>query len=238
MGKFGRLAGAVLLSGFGMAVVAGVVVVGLKVLAEPGWKAKTTTTDLADLQPLATRSVVYARDGSVLTRWHAEEDRLPVPLERVPPHVVRAVLDAEDDRFFEHGAIDLRALGRALAVNVESGSVSEGGSTITQQLVKVSLLGSKQNLERKVQEVALALRLESGSTKEQILERYLNTVYFGNGAYGLQAAAERYFGTDVDKLTMGQGVLLASLIRNPVRADPYIDGGTRAIERRAAVVDR
>ena len=234
MRKLGRLAVAVVLSGLGMAVVTAAVVVGVRAVAEPGWKSADTSVDL---QPLATRSVVYARDGSVLALLHAEENRSPVPLDRMPGHVVQAVLDAEDDRFFEHGAIDLRALGRALAVNVEQGGVYEGGSTITQQLVKVSLLNSRQDLQRKFQEVSLAVRLEAKLSKNQILERYLNTVYFGNGAYGLQAAAERYFNTDVDKLTMGQGILLASLIRNPVRADPFVDADN-AIARRDVVIDR
>ncbi|MDQ6909178.1 MAG: PBP1A family penicillin-binding protein [Actinomycetota bacterium] len=193
--------------------------------------------NVLDLQPLAARSVVYARDGSVLDIWHAEENRVPVPLDRVPPHVVRAVLDAEDDRFFDHGAIDLRALARALVVNVESGGVSEGGSTITQQLVKVTLLNARQDVNRKIQEAALAFRLEGQMSKNQILERYLNTVYFGNGAYGLQAAAERYFGTNVGNLTLANATLLASLIRDPVGADPFRNP-TATIRRRNVVADR
>ncbi len=190
-----------------------------------------------ELEPLATRSVVYAADGSVLQLLHDEEDRVPVPLERIPPHVVQAVLDAEDERFFEHGALDLRSLTRAMVNNVSEGEVTEGGSTITQQLVKTELLGSKQDVNRKVQEAALAIRLEKQLTKPQILERYLNVVYFGNGSYGLQAAAERYFQTDVDKLTMAQGVLLAGLIRNPVGADPF-NSPADARERRDVIVDR
>jgi len=193
--------------------------------------------DRIEFGPLATRSVVYAADGSVLQLLHDEEDRVPVPLERIPPHVVQAVLDAEDERFFEHGALDLRSLTRAMVNNVSEGSVTEGGSTITQQLVKTELLGSKQDVNRKVQEAALAIRLEKQLTKPQILERYLNVVYFGNGSYGLQAAAERYFQTDVDKLTMAQGVLLAGLIRNPVGADPF-NNPADARGRRDVIVDR
>jgi penicillin-binding protein 1A len=187
--------------------------------------------------PLAQRSVVYARDGSVLAVLHAEEDRVPVALDQVPPHVLRAVLDAEDERFFEHGPLDLRSLLRAAVTNLEAGGVEEGGSTITQQLVKIELLTSKKDVQRKLKEAVLAVELEKQYTKTQILERYLNAVYFGNGAYGLQAAAQTYFGTDVQHLTVGQGVLLAGLIRYPGGADPFSNPDA-ARDRRDAVADR
>jgi len=190
-----------------------------------------------ELAPLATRSILYAADGSILQYLHGEEDRLPVPIDKVPPHVVKAVLDAEDERFFEHGPIDLRAMTRAMISNLEAGQIAEGGSTITQQLVKTALLNPKKDVNRKLQEASLAIRLEKQMTKTQILERYLNTVYFGNGAYGLQAAAETYYQTDVDKLTMGQGVLLAGLIRNPVGADPF-NNPEDARGRRDVIIDR
>jgi membrane peptidoglycan carboxypeptidase len=190
-----------------------------------------------ELAPLATRSILYAADGTILQYLHGEEDRKPVALDQVPKHVVTAVLDAEDERFFEHGPLDLRSMTRALVSNLEAGEISEGGSTITQQLVKTALLNPKQNINRKLQEASLAIRLERQMTKSEILERYLNTVYFGNGAYGLQAAAERYYQTDVDKLTMGQAVLLAGLIRNPVYADPY-NNPEDARGRRDVIIDR
>ena len=190
-----------------------------------------------ELGPLAQRSILYAADGTILQYLHGEEDRVPVPLEMVPEHVVRAVLDAEDERYFEHGPLDLRSMTRALVSNLEAGEVTEGGSTITQQLVKTALLNPKQDLNRKLQEASLAIRLERQMSKNEILERYLNTVYFGNGAYGLQAAAERYYQTDVDKLTLGQGILLAGLIRNPVFADPYTNPED-ARARRDLIIDR
>lgn len=190
-----------------------------------------------ELAPLAQRSVLYAADGTILQYLRGEEDRVPVTLDKVPQHVITAVLDAEDERYFEHGAIDLRAMTRALVSNLEAGEISEGGSTITQQLVKTALLNPKQDLNRKLQEASLAIRLERQMTKEQILERYLNTVYFGNSAYGLQAAAERYYQTDVDKLTLGQAILLAGLIRNPVYADPY-NNPEEARGRRDVIIDR
>ena len=190
-----------------------------------------------ELAPLAVRSVLYAADGSIMQYLRGEEDRLPVAIDKVPPHVVTAVLDAEDERYFEHGPLDLRAMTRAMVSNIEAGEIAEGGSTITQQLVKTALLNPKQDLNRKLQEAALAIRLERQMTKTQILERYLNTVYFGNSAYGIQAAAERYYQTDVDKLTLGQGILLAGLIRNPVGADPF-NNPEGARDRRDVIVDR
>ena len=188
-------------------------------------------------EPLATRSVVYARDGSVLTVLHAEEDRVPISLDQVPPHVVQAVLDAEDERFFEHGPLDLRALLRAAVSNIEAGSVTEGGSTITQQLVKTELLTSKKDVNRKMKEAVLAIQLEKQYSKREILERYLNTVYFGNGAYGLQAAAETYFGVGVKDLTKAQAILIAGLIRYPGGSDPFVNPD-EARNRRAVVTDR
>jgi penicillin-binding protein 1A len=190
-----------------------------------------------ELAPLATRSILYAADGTVLQYLHGDEDRLPVSLDKVPPQVVKAVLDAEDERFFQHGPIDLRAMARAMVSNLQEGQIAEGGSTITQQLVKTALLNPKKDVNRKLQEASLAIRLEKQMTKSEILERYLNTVYFGNGAYGLQAAAETYYQTDVDKLTLGQGILLAGLIRNPVGADPF-NNPTDARGRRDAIIDR
>ncbi|HWC11842.1 MAG TPA: transglycosylase domain-containing protein, partial [Acidimicrobiales bacterium] len=189
------------------------------------------------MAPLAAGWVVLARDGSGLATLHEEENRVPVPLSKVPPHVIRAVLDAEDDRFLEHGALDLRALTRALVVNVQGGGVFEGGSTITQQLVKISLLNPRQEASRKIKEAALAIRLESDMTKQDILQRYLNAVYLGNHAYGFQAGAETYFQTDIDKVTLGQGIFLASLIRDPVGADPWTNP-EEARARRDVVIDR
>jgi penicillin-binding protein 1A len=194
--------------------------------------------DLAkSLRPLSERSVVLARDGSTLAVLHAEENRVPIKLSDVPPNVAKAVVDIEDDRFYEHGGIDLRSLGRALATNISAGGVRQGGSTITQQLVKNSLLSPKQDVHRKLKEAVLSMRLESQMSKNQILERYLNTVYFGNGAYGIEAAAENYYGEKVGELTTAQGALLAGLIQNPVYYDPFRFPEV-AKTRRAEVADR
>ena len=188
------------------------------------------------LRPLSERSIVYDRDGNVLAVLADAEYREPVPLSTVPAHVVDAVIDIEDERFFQHGAVDYRALTRALLTNVSGGGVLEGGSTITQQLVKNAVLTPKKDVNRKLKEAALSYRLEDQMTKHEILERYLNTVYFGNQAYGVQAAARRYFNVDVEQLSKGQAALLAGVIRNPVGYDP-LAFPEAARERRSLVVD-
>ncbi|MBW3668460.1 MAG: PBP1A family penicillin-binding protein [Actinobacteria bacterium] len=176
--------------------------------------------DLLQLSELSERSRVYDADGNVMTVLHAEENRSPVELDRVPDHVVNAILDVEDDRFWQHGGVDLRSTMRALVTNVQAGELLQGGSTITQQLVKNALLTPEKSVDRKVREAVLAVRLEDTLTKKEILERYLNTVYFGNGAYGVQAAAEKYFAKSVEELDVVDAALLAGVIRNPVGYDP------------------
>jgi penicillin-binding protein 1A len=189
------------------------------------------------LDALDERSYVYAADGSLLATLHVEQNRAPVKLEAVPQHVIDAILAVEDAEFYAHGGLNLRATMRALRTNVESGGVQQGGSTITQQLVKQTLVGSKRNLDRKTREAVLAVRLEDQMTKDEILERYLNTVYFGNGAYGVQAAAETYFGVDVDKIDTGQAALLAGLISSPEEANPF-RFPKNALERRRLALRR
>ena len=193
--------------------------------------------DAIDLEPLAQRSVVLAADGSLLTYLLVEENRVSVPLEEVSPTFVDTLLAIEDRRFYEHDGINVRATARALLENVEAGGVEQGGSTITQQLVKNALVGSEQSLERKVEEAVLARRLEDQMTKDEILERYLNTVYLGNSTYGVQAAAELYFGVSAKDLDVAQSALLVGLIQNPEDRNPF-RYPEAARSRRDAVVER
>jgi penicillin-binding protein 1A len=190
-----------------------------------------------NLRPLAERSVAYADNGSVLATFHAAENRQEVPLRRIPRTVRRTILAVEDEDFFQHNGVNLRATMRALFENVSSGGIAQGGSTITQQLVKLSLLSPRQDLNRKAREAILAIELEKDYSKQEILERYLNQVYFGGGAYGVQAAAEIYWGQDVQQLDWGQSALLASLIQNPVGYDPVLEPEA-ARERRRVALDR
>ena len=171
------------------------------------------------LSPLDQRSYVYAADGSLITTLQAEIDRQPVPLSEIPQHTVDAVLAVEDAGFYAHDGVNVRATMRALVNDVGSGAVVQGGSTITQQVVKAEF-GDQQTVGRKAREAVLARRLEELMTKDQILERYLNTVYLGNGAYGVQAGAETYFNVGVAALDIGQSAFLAGMIANPSEFDP------------------
>ena len=180
----------------------------------------TPTGDLA-LRPAARTSVMLADDGSVLAELHAEEDREPVDIEDVPTVVRDAVVAIEDERFYTHSGVDARAIARAVVTNARSGEIKQGGSTITQQLAKNTVTGTDQTIDRKLEEASVALQLEHTYSKDEILEQYLNTVYFGNGAYGVQSAAERYFGANVVDLDLPQAALLAGLLRSPGTYDPF-----------------
>lgn len=206
-----------------------------------GIVSHATSAQAAQLPPLAPAplepSTVYAANGTtVLAVFHASARRLPVTLPQVSKALVNAVLDTEDARFFIHGGFDIPSTVRALASDTNGGGL-QGGSTITQQLVKQTYLTSQRRLSRKVKEAVLADRVEKHYTKVQILEAYLNTIYLGNGAYGVQAAANTYFNTDVSNLTVPEAALLAGLIQNPNGYDPVLDPGP-ARARRAVVLSR
>ncbi len=189
------------------------------------------------LEPLNQRSVVEDRYGNVIATLKSEQNRLPVSIDQIPKHLIDAVLAVEDAQFYRHKGLNLRSTARALFANVESGGVAQGGSTITQQLVKISLLSSTQKVDRKVREARLALQIERELTKSEILERYLNAVYFGQGSYGVQAASERYFAKPVSQLTIPESAFLAGMIRNPVGYDP-VRFRERSRQRRSVVLQR
>ncbi len=175
------------------------------------------------LQALEQRSVILDRDGNTMATLYATEDRAPVTLKDVSPGVIAAVVSIEDRTFFSHRGVDPKSILRALFKDVHSGVVSQGGSTITQQLVKNTLIENpKRDLQRKVREAVLAMRLEKIYTKDEILERYLNTVYFGRDAYGIRAASERYFNEQPIKLTIPQAAMLAGMIAAPSGYDPVL----------------
>ncbi len=179
------------------------------------------TVPLEPVSSVARSTFIYAADGSLVTTLHAEEDREPVELDEVADELVNAVIAIEDERFFSHNGFDLRATMRALLRNTQEGAVVEGGSTITQQYVKNVLIGREKTVGRKIKEASLAYQMERNFSKETILERYLNTVYFGNGAYGAEAAAKRFFGKDAIDLDLAEASLLAGMIRAPERYNPY-----------------
>ncbi|QWC84547.1 transglycosylase domain-containing protein [Nocardioidaceae bacterium] len=198
-------------------------------------------------QPLPRRSVILAADGSRIGEFYSE-NRVLVPLSQVPEHVQDALLAIEDARYYDHHGVDLRGTVRAAANNVLTDSV-QGGSTITQQYVKQVLFNaatdeaerdevtSQSSYLRKLREARLATALEDRLTKQQILEGYLNIAYFGDGAYGIGAAARHYFGVGVSELTVEQGALLAGIVRNPSAYDPT-DNPDEAVTRRNVVLTR
>ncbi|HYP24154.1 MAG TPA: PBP1A family penicillin-binding protein [Actinomycetota bacterium] len=193
--------------------------------------------DLDEQKPLALRSTFRAADGSVLARFFKENRKL-VELDDLPRSLIDAVVAAEDARFFEHPGFDVRAIARAALVNLAEGETVQGGSTITQQYVKNTFFRKPaKTLERKAKELRLAIEVEKRYDKREILELYLNTVYFGRGAYGVATASESYFGHGVRDLTLSESALLAAVIRAPSRYDPR-EHPRRALGRRDYVLDR
>jgi penicillin-binding protein 1A len=179
---------------------------------------------------------VFARDGQRIGEFYSER-RIEVPYSRLPRHLVLAFVAAEDARFFEHPGVDIIGIVRAFFRNLEAGEVVEGGSTITQQLVKRILLTSEKSLTRKIREAVLAYRIDHYMTKEEILNLYLNHIFLGHGAYGVEAAAQEYFSKHVEDLNLAESAILAGLPKAPSRYDPYLHP-RRAKERQAYVLRR
>ena len=179
------------------------------------------TTELPDIPPPAETTVLLDRDGNEVAKLHADVDRVLIPLDQMPASLRNAVVAVEDADFYRHDGLDLTAVVRASWANVRSGSMSQGGSTITQQYVKNVLTGPERSIARKVHEAILAVKLERTTSKQEILKGYLNTVYFGHGAYGVQAAARTYFDRDAKDLHLLQSATLAGLIAAPSARDPF-----------------
>jgi len=188
-----------------------------------------------DLPNLSRLSTVYTADGVLLGEL-TERNSRPTTLEDIPNLVIGAVLSAEDEDFMTHGGVDYQSVARALLADLRGGN-TQGGSTITQQVVKQNFVGAEPSLRRKVAEATIAIELERRYTKEQILEFYLNSVYFGNNAYGVEAAAQEYFGKNLEDLTIAEAAALPIPIRNPSLYD--LRNAESAIPRRVrdAVID-
>ncbi|ULP74717.1 Penicillin-binding protein 2D [Nodularia sphaerocarpa UHCC 0038] len=164
---------------------------------------------------------IYDINGKLLTSLHGEANREVMSLDRISPHLKRAVLASEDSHFYDHHGINPSGVGRALIVNLAAGSVREGGSTITMQLVKNLFLSQKRAFTRKLAEGVLAIRLEQILTKDQILEMYLNQVYWGHNNYGVQTAARSYFDKSAEILTLAESAMMAGLIQAPEEFSPF-----------------
>ena len=182
--------------------------------------ALVSSIDVPPEPRLAETTRLFDRNGEPLATLHADVNRRAVALERMPDELIAAVLAAEDKGFFEHGAIDPSAVARAMLTNLQAGGVVEGGSTITQQYVKNVYTSGDRTFGRKLREAALAIRLEDRLSKQEILERYLNTIFLGNGSYGVEAAALTYFDRHVTHLTIPQSATIAGVIAAPTRFDP------------------
>jgi membrane peptidoglycan carboxypeptidase len=202
--------------------------------------------ELTDKTP-AGNSKVLAADGSLITNFFTN-NRSPVTPDQISDVMKQALVDIEDSRFYDHNGLDVQGTMRALVRNVAAGEVQEGGSTLTQQLVKQTLLqtaetpeeqqaANEETVARKLKEARLALALEDTYSKDEILTRYLNIVYFGHGAYGIQAAAQKYFSVNAWDLTLPQAAMLAGLVQSPTNDDPLANP-ENAVVRRNQVLQR
>jgi len=180
-------------------------------------------------------TVIYDRTGKSLAKLFAEENRQVVSLVDMPAQLKQAVVATEDRRFYEHTGVDPLGIARALYTDIKRREKAQGGSTITQQYVKQAFVTSEKTLKRKLQEAILAQRVERRYTKDQILENYLNAIYFGHGAYGVEAAARVYFGKGVSDLNLAEAAMIAGVIKSPGRYSPYLEP-ENAARRRATVL--
>ena len=237
-------------------VLAGALAAGL-VLPEIGGMGLATRNsadlinglpDQLTINPPAGNTKVLAADGSVITEYYTN-NRIPVTSDKIATVMKQAQVDIEDSRFYEHAGVDLQGTVRALATNLSAGSVKEGGSTLTQQLVKQTLLQTadtpaerkaavQQSVGRKIREARLAMGVDQKYSKDEILTRYLNIVYFGEGSYGIEAAAQKYFSTHASDLTLPQAALLAGLVQSPSGDDPITNAAERHVAaQRGAAAD-
>ena len=238
-----------------VSAVLGVVASGLAIpfaglLGFAADKSAKTMDDLPqelETEDLPQKTRILDRKGRVIATIY-DENRLNVRLKDVSEIMRKAIVSIEDSRFYKHGALDIRGTFRAFVTNQAAGGTAQGGSTITQQLVKLTLVNAADTAEevaaatdnsysRKVRELRYAIALEKEHSKDWILERYLNTAYFGDGAYGIQAAAKHFFSVNARKLNLNQAATLAGLVKNPTKFDPT-NSNNLAIQRRDVVLDR
>jgi len=185
----------------------------------------------------ANNTLLYTQDEEVLATLHAGENRTDVKLATVPGQLVEAFIATEDRDFYQHHGINILGIVRAAYTNLKSGDLTaQGASTITQQLVRITYLSADKKLERKLREIMMAFQLERNYAKDEILVMYLNKVYFGAGAYGVQAAAKTYFGKDVSQLSLPEAALIAGLVQSPNNYNPFLNPD-KALERRKLVLE-
>ena len=232
MNIFFKAAGFVLATLFGVFTLAVIAAALGYLYLEPQLPPIANLKDVRMQVPLH----VYARDGSLMAEFGVKR-RIPVKIEQVPPLLLQAVLAAEDDRFYEHPGVDYRGLLRASTQLLLTGEKKQGGSTITMQVARNFFLDSEKTYLRKFKEILLALKIERELSKPEILELYLNKIYLGNRAYGVAAAAQFYYGTTIDKLSVAQMAMIAGLPKAPSKYNP-IANLARATERRNYILER
>src|ERR1700677_179642 len=188
-----------------------------------------------DYHPLVV-SEIFARDNTKIGEFYREK-RIIIPFTQIPKGVIQAFISAEDSKFFEHGGLNFTAILRATLANIKAGHSVQGGSTITQQVAKSLMLTPEKKLSRKIKEAILAYRMEKNLHKEDILWLYLNQIYLGHGAYGVEAAAQIYFRKHVKDLTVAECAILAGLPQAPSKYSPILNP-SRAKERQVYVLNR
>lgn len=199
-----------------------VAIIALAIILIPHQKA-AADMDLADIQKLELPSRIYDRRGVEIGQIKVE-NRRPVKLDQVPYHLIQALTAAEDSRFFQHSGVDYVGIARAMLRNVRAGKMNQGASTITQQLANQAYdMKKEKSIGRKLTEAFLAARIEKEFTKSQILEHYLNRIYFGSGYFGIEAAARGYFGKSVADLTIPESATICGLIKSPTRLSPKVN---------------
>lgn len=215
-------------------LVALIVIAGATVgIIAAGVSSLTSSTDIQ--QDASTQ--FFDINGELIGTSESEENRIPISINRVPKQLEQAFLAAEDIRFYDHGGVDIRGIMRAVLSNITSKGISEGGSTITQQLAKNAFLTQERTIKRKLQEMVLAIKLESKYSKKEILEMYLNQIYFGRGAYGVEAASMMYFGKNVDQINLAEAAMIAGIPKSPNYFSP-LNNFEAAKERQEVVLSQ
>lgn len=179
----------------------------------------STSYNIDEIFAMEKASTVVDRNNKVIAKFYIQ-DRIPIPLDKIPKNMINAVIATEDQRFWTHSGVDPRGIARAVLENAWSKKITQGGSTLTQQLARNAYELKGRNYKRKLLEIALAHRIEKNVPKEKILEAYLNRVYFGSGFYGIESAAQGYFGLPAEKLNLAQCALLASVLKSPNKLSP------------------
>ena len=228
-----RIIASVLLFAFALCVL--VVAVVTSAMVGAYGQNLPDVSSLSTIQPTSP-TVIVARDGTTLARLY-NKYKVYVPITQIPQVMRDAMVATEDERFYTHRGFDIRGIVRAALANYRHDEITQGASTITQQLARKLFLNDRQTMTRKIQEALLAIEIERYYSKDEILERYLNLVYFGAGAYGVQAASHAYFGKDVSRLTLPEAAMLAGLVAAPSLYSPY-NNLERAKGRQRHVLDR